>query len=516
MRNRIVLVVLLVIGIVAVAGQIFLFAQADLRDMDAIYTFVQREIVDIPRNIYDTWEAYYLDVTHDGVDELVFVSPYGPDWHPYMEIIRVVDRSFHRVPAEIPLMPIKNVPQMRDGFLAVESSRDDSGTIEERLDLYFYDGEKVTTSLLTLTLSCKESKETLTGEIDGPLTDFRHILINIDPLRPTPVIVRGVYHYIFDPERNSFRVQQLAALYDTPSHIFEHAKIYQVFQTSYYDLDGNGMQDRFRLETHEGVHFLINEERYYLPQISASDMHPYYELTRIEYENRYAFVIYLSSSSLATYETHFYEYTKTHGLSLMGMIQSDELLYGKPILNLYQDRVVIDYMVYPFFDRVEREPWHVDSDMQWLAEYTCVNIDGRFNLKGFINEVWNSSDIQYDNYVGVVIPMYTGVNKDLLTEQRFSLVNAGQQNVSFAIFGTMQNIVVSYFENVYTEAPPVTKELGTLEDALVILDTQLPWDSSYIKVTGIVMGGEGWENIIDFTLDDMRDLQEYEPIFIHY
>ena len=253
-----------------------------------------------------------------------------------------------------------------------------------------------------------------------------------------------------------------------------------------------------------------------LPELLHSSIHPYYELTRIEHKDSYAFVLYLSSSLLETSETYFYQYNKDDGLSFMGKIYSDEFLYDLPILALYDDRAVINYFVYPFFDGVHKEPWHINLDIQWMAENTCVNIDGRFNLQGFTNETVGGNTIVYDNYVGIVIPMYTGVNIDLLTKQQFEIGTDHTQSLSFAIFGTIHDIEVLYYETSNPEVTPVTKKLGTLENSLVTLNTYLPWDSSYIRVTGIVMGGEGYENYFAFNLDDTRDWEDYDPIFIRY
>ena len=521
MKKRSVLLMFSVLAIVVVVAQlnlgIFQFAQANLKDMDDLYGFVQQEIIDIPREVFDTWEVFYLDVTSDGVDEAVLVSPYGQHWHPHMEIIRVDGRKFQRIVSEIPLGKNGSSPEIKDNFLTVTSTTSGTGLLDTYLDIYIYDGTKVLPSLLTLTLFRQEAAryhvEEVTGELNGPLTDFTHTLMNIDPLSSTPVIVKGAYHYSFDPGTLSYAMEQLAVANQPPTAVFDQARINQTYQR---DLDGNGIPDIFRLEAEEEPGFVINGEVYHLPELLGSSIHPYYELTRIEHGDSYAFVLYLSSPLLETSEMYFYEYKKDGGLSLMGKIYSEESLYDLPILSLYNDRAAINYMVYPFFDGVHRQPWHVNSDVQWMAENTCVNIDGRFNLQGFTMETVGENTIVYDNYVGVIIPMYTGVNKDLLTEQKFVLGTDRGQSLSFAIFGTMHETEVFYYETFNPEVTPVTKKLGTLENSLVTLNTHLPWDSSYIRVTGIVMGGEGHENYLAFNLDDMRDWDDYDPIFISY
>ncbi len=100
-KKRSALVIFLVLAIVVVVAQlnvgIFEFAQANLMDRDDLYEFVQQEIIDIPREVFDTWEVFYLDVTSDGVDEAVLVSPYGQHWHPLMEIIRLDGRKLQRI-----------------------------------------------------------------------------------------------------------------------------------------------------------------------------------------------------------------------------------------------------------------------------------------------------------------------------------------------------------------------------------------------------------------------------------
>lgn len=514
-KKTIITAILLVLVAVVVITQFFpevlSSAEADLTDMEAIYEFVQKEIVNISRDVFETWEMYYLDITDDGVDELVLVSPYGQHFHPYMEVIRVVDKRFQRIPSEIRLLKHGNIPEMRDGFLVVTSTGSGTGLYFSDMDLYLYDGAQILPSLLSVTLYRTDPLGEVTGELEGPLTDFTHTLMNIDPLRRIPVISRGEYHYRFDEDSNSFSVEQLSEAEDIPMYPFERPEINLTYE---YDLDGSGMWDIFRLETHDEVRFVINDEVFSLPEIVSRSLNPYYELTRIEYTDRYAFVLYVSSPSLEAFETYFYEYTESHGLSLMGMVYSDESLYDLPILTLYDNRAVINYFVYPFFQGTHEDPWHVDSDIQWMVENTCANIAGQYNLQGFTNEDWYQDFVAYDEYVGVLIPQYDGVNKDLLTKQRFVLGTESHESVSFAIFGTMHDIEVFVYDIRDPETPQSHKMLGTLEDSVVTVSTDLLSDSSYIRVTGYVFGGEGYQNFVAFNLDTVS--VQGDPIFIRY
>lgn len=514
MNKNIIIAILLalvvILAIVQLAPSLLGIGQADLTDIDAVHRYVQSEITDVSRDEFAAWDRYYLDVTNDGIDELIVAEPHGGTGHPYMEIIQVDGRRLQRIPAEIPVANQGSIPEVRDGFLTVTSTTNDAGGLHTYMDIYLYDGSMLLPSLLTVTLFRSEPMaDEITGELDGPLTDFTQTLMNIDPLRSNPVVRKGVYRHRFEPATKSFASEQLQAAEATPLGILNYAALHGLYS---YDLDGSGAVDTFLLEIDGEPRLAVNDEVFPLTGVHGPSLEQQYRLAPLEYEAGYAFVFYTAPSNGEPAAMHFYQYTGTAGLSHLGVVRTAHSLFRAPILALYRDRVAVDYTVYSFTG----DRWHVSDDEEWLAEYTDLNIGGRFNLQGLTNEPFGDHWVPYDQYVAVIIPMYDGVNLGQLTAKEFAFNEQSGPRLSFAVFGTMHNTEITYIESYFSDDDPIVKEIGTIEDAMVTVHAALPWDTSFVRVSGMVYGGEGWENQVEFTLDDMRCLAEYEPIFVVY
>lgn len=150
-------------------------------------------------------------------------------------------------------------------------------------------------------------------------------------------------------------------------------------------------------------------------------------------------------------------------------------------------------------------------------EYAEYNFNGRYNLKGFKNETINGAAVNYDEYVGVIVPWYSGVNDGKLEPYTMYIgpdTELDSTDLTFAVFGKMTNVAITYTENM--DSKPITKGIGDLENELVSIQAELPNDMTYLRITGVVYGGEGYQNNIDFTIDTQRDVTEYQPIMISY
>lgn len=147
-------------------------------------------------------------------------------------------------------------------------------------------------------------------------------------------------------------------------------------------------------------------------------------------------------------------------------------------------------------------------------EYAENNADGKHNLKGFKNETINGTLVNYDEHIAVIVPMYDGVNKNNLGLHSWNIGPGAATELTFAVFGRMYDVTINYIEGMDSEV--ITEKANDFENELVTIKTQLPSDMSCIKITGKVMGGEGFEQNIEFTLDDMRDVSDYETIVIDY
>jgi len=122
-------------------------------------------------------------------------------------------------------------------------------------------------------------------------------------------------------------------------------------------------------------------------------------------------------------------------------------------------------------------------------------------------------NINYDEYIAVIIPLYDGINKDKLDYNEIEIGSDTNTKLTFAVFGMLEEVVISHVENGMVDPEPTIKKVGNIENAIVTIKTTLPTDFSSVGVTGIVSSIAG-QNTVEFGLDDMRGSSEYEPIVI--
>lgn len=152
-------------------------------------------------------------------------------------------------------------------------------------------------------------------------------------------------------------------------------------------------------------------------------------------------------------------------------------------------------------------------------DYTTNNNAGTeesdfIKLSGLTNEKVNRDQVKYSNYYAVIVPMYSGGNKSALTDVTEVIGSPSQGNlgmeVSFAIFGHLKDIKITYYEGMDSEGETI--EVGTLYNSNVNVKVFIPSnDMSYIRVSGDVPTGEGY-NYLQFNIDDMRDSSDYDVI----
>lgn len=157
---------------------------ADVGDKDALFRFVNYYIApDIAINNFDECEIVYADLTGNGSDEAVIVSP-NVNWFKNVEIISGDNGKFERVPSDIPLAKYETMASFEDGFLAVVGITGGSGEQMAIMDLYIYDGSKMLKVLEGLDVEHRVAFPNAdfeeTGEIEGSLKDFTYTLTKHD------------------------------------------------------------------------------------------------------------------------------------------------------------------------------------------------------------------------------------------------------------------------------------------------------------------------------------------------
>ncbi|MFZ7102420.1 MAG: hypothetical protein ACOWWO_07155 [Peptococcaceae bacterium] len=186
----------------------------NVKDKDALYDFVRKEIADISRENFDVWGIYYFDITGDGADEAVIVGDKGGTWAEKLEIISGDSGGYQKVPSDIPVAKYKNTLEFKDGFLAVTQKTGGTGEQMEYLSLYVYNGSGMVRVLDELsifrTVAFPDTQFEETGTIDGPLTDFVYTLTRHDNITGEDITQRN-QHYTYSPNTLSFQTEPTGA-----------------------------------------------------------------------------------------------------------------------------------------------------------------------------------------------------------------------------------------------------------------------------------------------------------------
>lgn len=184
-------------------------APKDVKDKNELYEFVYQSISKISRDDFNQCEILYADVTGDGVDEAVVVSP-NVTWLENVEIISGESGQYQRIHSEIPLAKYTTLATFEDGFLAVVGTTGGSGEHYAVMDLYAYDGAEMVNVLEGLCIEHTAAFPTADyveeGEIDGKLTDFIYTLTKHDNRTGQDSITQKT-QYTYNPNTMTFDEQ---------------------------------------------------------------------------------------------------------------------------------------------------------------------------------------------------------------------------------------------------------------------------------------------------------------------
>lgn len=141
-----------------------------------------------------------------------------------------------------------------------------------------------------------------------------------------------------------------------------------------------------------------------------------------------------------------------------------------------------------------------------------IEIGEGVRLSGFTNETVRDVEINYSEYSAVIIPFYSGKNQDKLDKVPY-LDNPEGMVLDFAVFGKLQDVVITRFEGI-DDLDGVSNNYGEIENAILNIHSNLLNDMSFYLITGQVHTGEGFFEDVEFGLDDMADVSEFDVILI--
>lgn len=148
------------------------------------------------------------------------------------------------------------------------------------------------------------------------------------------------------------------------------------------------------------------------------------------------------------------------------------------------------------------------TDEKWLN----LQSDKKIALKNETITTTSQGDvyIDYSLYKTVVLPMHTSQNSDQL--QTLKIKRFGNTGYNFTVIGRLENVQISTMYPNSTEGE--LDDIGTITNSVVNIIDLLNSDGSYIHVTGQVPHPDGTYDLIDFTLDHMRDISDYEIYWV--
>lgn len=157
----------------------------DIRNMEELYAFVNREIYEVARDAFETHvEKTFLDVTGNGYDEAILVN--NTDWSTNIAIVTAEGAQFKHIPTEVSTAKYANNFAIKDGFLVVTQKTGGTGVQIEYMSLAVYSQGKMVTVLKNLTTAETMSQPGYNvnyediSDIKGGLEDFEYTLRRLE------------------------------------------------------------------------------------------------------------------------------------------------------------------------------------------------------------------------------------------------------------------------------------------------------------------------------------------------
>lgn len=188
-------------------------SKIDMKNMDAIYEFVKKEIVNVSRESFNTWEVYYFDVTGNGTEDVVLASPYGAEWHDKLEIISGDSGQLQRIDSSIPLGKYGSQVEFGDGFLSVTTASGGTGETFLEKDIFVYNNGQLIKAtdnsiLVEHRVAFPDADFEETALMDGSLYDFSYVLSKYDNKTGKTTVVKEE-RYIYNSSKMRYDITPL-------------------------------------------------------------------------------------------------------------------------------------------------------------------------------------------------------------------------------------------------------------------------------------------------------------------
>lgn len=525
----------------------------DVRNNDKLYEFINNTYPNkYTREDFDKWTAFYFDITKDGNDEVGFATTYFDGKLEYAIFITADNGQYKVIPSEIQLSKYQNDLAYNEGFIAIAQKAGGSGMFLYVTSFFVYDGDQIRytdASIVTEDVVANPTGYKITGEIEGDITDFVYTATKEDYATEKTSVIEKT-KYVYNPETMKFDMEILIGEKKNCEGSCEvdtnnNQKITQ--ETNKNTTKGNDNKNTqekndytkgFECQARNGNVYIKykntgNEVEVFNPNtatIHKDDGNGVFTFKSGEIKGAIARTSSLGNNGSRVYFTtnEHEEYVRNAYSTFYVDIATLDIYF---VANGEYIKHVTDYpftnytivandqdgsIIYSAYDSSNQFACYLggalDSDIaaQIGSAIEAENSDaGNHGLSGFKTENIGEEEIDYSKYIAVVVPMHTTSNIDSLTRQTCSFSdNPSNKKVSFAVFGEMKDIKVTYFENMDSQGEVET--INELKNSYLDIYAAFGTDMSYVKVTGKVHIGEGTYSDIEFTLDDMRDISEYK------
>jgi hypothetical protein len=182
----------------------------DVTNNDELYEFINETYPNkYTREDFDKWTAFYMDITKDGNDEVVFTTTYFDGNLEYAIFITGDEGEYKIIPSDIILSKYENSVVLEDGLILISLHSGGSGIRYKTIAIYVYDGKEIKyteTSIVKEDIVANENGYLTIGEMSGGIKNFLYTATKEDYIDGEKEIIE-VSRYVYNPETMTFDIE---------------------------------------------------------------------------------------------------------------------------------------------------------------------------------------------------------------------------------------------------------------------------------------------------------------------
>lgn len=518
--------------------------RADVKDSDDVYQFISTTFPDkYNKSDFDMWVPKYFDLTGDGNDEVAYVSDGGK--LKTLLIISADNGDFSILSNYIKLAKYTNAVHFKDGFIALQRKSGGTGISEKYQDFFIYNGADLVDLKVSLIIEAHYAGQNKNveqkGIINGSYDNFTYTLNETDVnTGQTKLLKQESYSFNISKEEFSCQLIQdntnnmatenttntnpptsSTSVTQATASSNSNSTTTSPTTTTAPKPKANDYRDGYSATIEDDCVYVTytntkNKVKLYDPKTSTLKKSNGETVISGDIYDSEAYITYDEGSNNKLYfsiyggGTEITLYVDMNDLSIY-YVGRGSLKY-RIEHSPYYDWVVLEALKYHVYDdnnnhKCELE--YLDRELLVQIAYTIQQLEGGGTTETsssdspYTSETINGQFIDYSKYSTVIIPGYETVNKDALKEEFYSFAEENVHNHYFAIFGTMDDIMISYQESM--DSNEYTQSVGSLSNSYVYIQVPPGTDFSVARVVGTIYESDGSEKVITLIFNDMSE-----------